>query len=136
MLHRELGSIAHSLESNEGIRFESCTFDEALKKAEQSGKLVFMDCYTSWCDPCRMMANQVFTQPAVGDYFNKHFVNLKMDMEKGEGKTLATRYAVSAYPTLLILDAEGNVLKKIVGAQLAQELLQKANVSSIQGIKK
>lgn len=45
-----------------------------------------------------MMSNQVFKQKYVGDYFNQHFVNLKMDMEKGEGKDLQKRYGVSAFP--------------------------------------
>ena len=74
------------------------------------------------------MAKEVFTLPQVGGYFNEHFVNLKMDMEKGEGVQLAKRYNISAYPTMLVLDAKGNVLKTVLGARKAEELLQMIRV--------
>jgi len=101
----------------DGIKFEESTFDEALKKAKDQGKLLFMDCYTTWCGPCKMMSNQVFKQKYVGDYFNQHFVNLKMDMEKGEGKDLQKRYEVNAFPTMFLLDGDGNVIYKILGGR-------------------
>ena len=101
----------------DGIKFEESTFDEALKKAKDQGKLLFMDCYTTWCGPCKMMSNQVFKQKYVGDYFNQHFVNLKMDMEKGEGKDLQKRYEVNAFPTMFLLDGAGNVIYKILGGR-------------------
>lgn len=50
-----------------GISFDVHTFAEAMEKAKAENKLVFMDCYTTWCGPCRMMAAQVFTQQKVGD---------------------------------------------------------------------
>lgn len=50
-----------------GISFDVHTFAEAMEKAKAENKLVFMDCYTTWCGPCRMMASQVFTQQKVGD---------------------------------------------------------------------
>lgn len=50
-----------------GTRFENITLEEALAKAtkkEKAGgkspKLIFVDCYTSWCGPCKKMASQVF----------------------------------------------------------------------------
>ena len=51
-----------------------------------------------------------------------------MDMEKGEGVQLAKRYNISAYPTMLVLDAKGNVLKTVLGARKAEELLQMIRV--------
>lgn len=68
--------------NTEGIKFEDITFNEALKKAKEQGKLIFMDCYTTWCGPCKMMSNQVFKQKQVGDFFNQNFVNLKVDMKR------------------------------------------------------
>lgn len=105
-------------EAKGGIDFvEGKTFAEVLEMAKKSGKDVFVDCYTSWCGPCRMLATQVFPQKIVGDYFNAKFVNVKIDMEKGEGPELHKRFGVRAFPTLLFLDSNGKELNRIVGAE-------------------
>ena len=88
--------------------FRSISFDEALKVAAQENKLVFIDFYTDWCGPCKKMAREVFPQKMVGDFMNAKFVNLKLNAEK-EGKELAARYKVNAYPTFIILDTKGEV---------------------------
>ena len=103
-------------EAEGGVKFvEGKTFNEALAMAKESGKLLFVDCYTSWCGPCRMMATKVFPQKLIGDYFNEKFVSVKIDMEKGEGPDLHDRFNVRAYPTFLFLDGEGKVMHRIVG---------------------
>lgn len=99
-----------------GVNFvEGKTFAEILQMAKQENKLVFMDCYTSWCGPCKMMTSKVFPQKIMGDYFNPRYVCVKFDMEKGEGVDLKTKYDVKAFPTFLCLDSEGNVLHRVVG---------------------
>ncbi len=105
------------IENTDGIVFEESSFADALKKAKEQGKLLFMDCYTTWCGPCKMMSLQVFTQKKAGDYFKEHFVSLKVDMEKGEGPELGKKYGVEAFPTMFVLDAEGQVIGKLVGAR-------------------
>ncbi len=99
----------------QGIEFSHISFAEGLEKARAENKMVFIDCFTEWCGPCKMLSANVFTQAEVGELFNSRFVNLKIDMEKGEGVELAERFAVTAYPTLLMLDAEGNVQHRVVG---------------------
>lgn len=89
--------------------FRTLSFDAALSAAKQEKKMVFIDFYTDWCGPCKMMARDVFPQPKVGDYFNARFVCLKLNAEK-EGKELAKKYQVSAYPTYVVLDADGKML--------------------------
>lgn len=98
------------------IRFEEGTFQAALEKAKQENKLLFVDCYTSWCGPCKMLARDVFTNNEVADYFNEHFISLKVDCEKGEGPEIKNRFGVSGYPTLLFINGKGEVVNKIVGA--------------------
>lgn len=121
---RKINDIVISMENHDGIHFEECTLSEALAKAAQTGKRVFVDCYTSWCVPCRKMSNEVFVLPEVGGYFNTHFVCIKLDMEKGEGPEVAQKYKVNAYPTMLVLDKDGTVLNTVLGARSAKELLQ------------
>jgi thiol:disulfide interchange protein len=59
------------------------SFSEALAQAEKQDKLIFLDCYTTWCGPCKWMAAKVFTQEEVAKNFNKNFICVAFDMEKG-----------------------------------------------------
>lgn len=112
-----------------GTKFENISLKEALAKATKNGgkapKLVFVDCYTQWCGPCKKMAKQVFPLPVMGDFFNANFINLKIDVEKGEGIEIAKRYNISAFPTFLILKANGEEVNRIVGASEADRFIEK-----------
>lgn len=105
------------------INFREGGFSKALEAAKAENKLVFMDCYTGWCGPCKKMASQEFTQEKAGEYFNPRFVCVKIDMEKGEGVELRKRYDVNAYPTLLVLNAEGELLCRHAGYMSVDELI-------------
>ena len=93
----------------QGVHFEDLTLDEALAKAKAENKLVFMDCYTSWCGPCKWMATEIFPQKEAGDYFNPKFISVKYDMEKGEGLKLKDKYKPSGYPTFFIIRPDGRI---------------------------
>ena len=68
---------------NRNINFEQTKeWKKIVKKAKKEKKLIFVDCYTTWCGPCKMLARDVFTKDEVADFFNAHFVNAKFDMEK------------------------------------------------------
>ena len=108
-----LGSVC-TLAQNRSINFEQGDFDKVLEKARAMNRNVFMDCYTSWCGPCKQMAREVFTIDSIADYFNATFVCVKYDMEK-EGKVLRDRYKLAAYPTFFVLDGNGEVLHQLTG---------------------
>ena len=111
--------------TQDGVNFEHLSFKEALDKAQAENKLVFVDCYTSWCGPCRNMTEHIFPQEKVGDYFNSKFVCVKYDMEKGEGKELNKRYKANiiGFPTLLLIDKKGKVVHQMAGFQEADVLI-------------
>lgn len=98
-----------------GVKWEEGTFSQALEKAKKTSKPIFLDCYTSWCGPCKHMANNVFTLPQAGEFFNSGFINIKIDMEKGEGIQLKEKFEVKAFPTFIIFDSNGNETGRIVG---------------------
>jgi thioredoxin 1 len=106
-----------------GINFEKGTFAEALAKAKAEKKLVFMDAYASWCGPCKAMQKNAFPDAALGEFYNKNFVNVAYDMELGEGLALSSKYPVTGYPTLFYLDAEGKILRNEMGGRPADNLL-------------
>ncbi len=100
-----------------GIQFFQGTLAQAQAKAKAEKKLIFMDAYTVWCGPCKWMAANTFTDSEVAAYYNKNFINLKMDMEKGEGPGLARKYGVRAYPTLYFLNPDGTVAHQVMGGR-------------------
>lgn len=102
----------------QGIEFFNGTFAEAQAAAKKEGKIIFMDAFAEWCGPCKRMARDVFPTKEAGDFFNENFINVKMDMEKGEGRDLAKIYNVGSYPTLLFLDYAGGVVYQTKGARI------------------
>ncbi len=109
--------------SQQSIKFEDSDFATILAKAKAEKKLVFMDAYAAWCGPCKLMEKNVFTDKNVADYYNQNFINAHFDMEKGEGKTLAAKYGIRSYPTLLFLNGEGEIIGKELGYVKTEEFL-------------
>jgi thiol:disulfide interchange protein len=95
-----------------------------IERAKEAGKPVFLDFYTSWCGPCRVMDRDVFTNGDLAAFFNKWYLNLKIDAEKGEGVALAKRFGISGYPTLLFLGTNGKETKRVVGITTASKLMK------------
>ena len=84
---------------------EAPTWQEIVKIAREADRLIFVDCYTDWCGPCRRVVDEVFTVNEVADFFNDNFVNAKFEMEKNtDGPSLARKYGVTAFPTFLFIN--------------------------------
>lgn len=101
----------------DGIKFLDSDLGEILALAELEGKMVFVDAYTDWCQPCKKMDKEVFSQKEVADFYNKNFVSVKINMEKGEGPQLAEKYYIFAYPSLLFMNYDGTVAHRFAGYQ-------------------
>ena len=78
----------------QGVAFEpdGTLLPQAAAKAKKENKLVFVDCYTQWCGPCKKMARDIFPQEKVGKFMNERFVNVKIDMEASSTMVRATSY--------------------------------------------
>lgn len=106
------------------IDFKDISFDEAVEMAKKKNKLIFIDCYTDWCGPCKKLSTEVFTAKIVKNYFDKNLINLKIDMEKGEGPELSKKFKIRAFPTLLLVNGEGEVVFEKTGAPTTTEFLK------------
>lgn len=97
------------------IQFQDIPFKDLIAKAKKENKLVFIDAYAAWCGPCKMMEKNIFTKKSVGDFYNKNFINARIDMEKGEGREVAQKFGVRSYPTYLFLNGEGELVSQNYG---------------------
>jgi len=111
------------LVSEGGITFFTGTWKEALAKAKAENKTIFLDAYASWCGPCKMMKRFTFSDSKVGEYYNANFINVMIDMEKGEGIELSTKFNVMAYPTLLFINGDGNVVHEEQGYHTPEQFI-------------
>lgn len=105
------------------IHFVQGNFKEVSEQASKANKLIFVDCYTSWCAPCKWMEKNVFIDEGVSSFYNSSFINYKIDMEKGEGPELAKKYGVRSYPTYLFLNAKGELIHLATSKMSALEFI-------------
>lgn len=119
-----------------GINFlKNIGLSEVKKRAHAEHKFIFLDCYASWCGPCRDMDKEVYSDGRVGDVFNRNFLSIKVqcDSSQGVGEAVSRQnkeahmvsfeFHISSYPTLLFISPEGDVLQKAAGYQPASELI-------------
>ncbi|MEO1449855.1 MAG: thioredoxin family protein [Bacteroidota bacterium] len=106
-----------------GIQFFEGNWAAALEKAKTERKLIFLDAYAEWCGPCKALVRNTFPREEVGAFYNENFINLRIDMEKGEGVQLAQTYKVAAYPTLLFINHLGEVVHKTAGYMPPKKLI-------------
>lgn len=128
MLISSLILVSFSSSVNNEIEFQHLSLEEAKVLAKKSGKYIFIDCYTLWCGPCKIMAATSFKDEEVAKLYNDKFINLKVEMEKDDdGAEITRRYQIKAYPTLLIIDHEGKLIKQRIGMQSKDGLISFAN---------
>lgn len=106
----------------QGIHFETGNWQSVVAKAKKEKKLIYVDVYTTWCGPCKMLEANIFPKKEAGDKYNALFVNYRLDAEKGAGIPFAKKYEVNGYPTNLFLDPNtGKVIYRVSGAPVKVE---------------
>ena len=113
----------------QGIDFESGSFQQALNKAKNEKKVLFIDGYADWCAPCKKMAKTVFKEESVGEYFNEHFVSYKLDIEKGNGPKLKEKYGIIGLPGYVFIDGNDEVVYRFSDAMPTDEFINEAKIA-------
>lgn len=115
-----------ALPQSEGIHFEKPEWKKVVRKALKENKLIFVDCYTVWCGPCKTLSKEVFPLKEVGDFYNQHFVSVKLDIQKDEaGKMLAEKYKPEGVPTLLFIDPKTeDLVHRVCGGGNADRIIE------------
>lgn len=87
-------------------------FEEAKGIAKATGKIMMVDFMATWCGPCKMMDAEVFTTARFKQEA-KDFVLVKIDVD--QQKDVAGAYSVTAMPTVMFINGDGQVVHKFVG---------------------
>ncbi len=124
------------------------TMDQALAAQKKKAKPIFMDVYTDWCGPCKMLDKNTFHDAEVVKFVNDNYYAVKFNAEsstevnyKGKKYTnpqyvanrkgrnaqheFAKLLAITAYPTMMVFDARGEVKEPIIGNLTPVQLLEK-----------
>lgn len=95
------------------LDYKTVTMQDVLKKAQAEHKNIFVDIWTPWCGVCKIFGKWIFPRKEVGDYFNKHFINLTFDAENPQWVEVAKGFNATAFPTMLVLSPKGEVILNI-----------------------
>jgi thioredoxin-related protein len=106
------------------IKFLHGSLNEALTRAQAEKKPVMIDFMTDWCRWCDTLDLRTYTDASVEEFINARVIPIKIDAEKGEGIALDKKYAIQAYPTILLINADGDEIDRIVGYYPAKEFLK------------
>lgn len=121
------------------------SIEEAVQAQKKNPKKIMIDVYTKWCGPCKMMMKNTFTNTDVINYINANYYAVKLDAEQPgdinyNGKVygnpdyvankagrngvhqLSRYFQVRAYPTLVYLDEDLNIIAPISGYKTPQQL--------------
>jgi thioredoxin-related protein len=128
--------------AQQGTNFEkNVSFEAAKAKAKAENKYLFIDTYTTWCGPCKMMDANTFTDPKIGEFMNKHFVNTKFQMDQtandseeikklyADAKKIDADYKIEAYPSYLIFSPDGELAHRFVGYYPPEDFINQLEAS-------
>jgi thioredoxin-related protein len=129
---------AIAVAQDKGMKFEHNTsWEQVLAKAKAENKFIFLDAFTTWCGPCKMMSKNIFPLEEVGNFYNANFINLKIQLDTTKddndevkswfaaGKEIATKYNVKAFPTYLMFSPNGEIVHRAVGSSDAAKFIAK-----------
>ncbi len=115
--------IGYELVAQKGIQFQDLEWSEALTRAKEENKPIFLNAMAPWSQPSKLMEEYTYSDPEVGEFFNQQFINLSIDMEAFPGSELAERYQVYLYPTLLFINANGALIHRGCGTMESTALM-------------
>jgi len=124
VLHLSLVKAQDQPVNDQQIVFIEDDWSAALKQAAAQHKYIFVDAYATWCGPCKMLKATTFKNKKAAEFYNKNFVNIAIDMEKGIGPQLAAQWRMQAYPTLIIFNPKGEPVLGTVGYIKAPDLIR------------
>lgn len=111
---------------HDGIHWTSAnSWSAVLNKANKEGKFIFVDCYATWCAPCKKMDDEVYVNQKVGYEVNPNFIAVRIRMDKTDDKrivgwnkdadSLKNSWQIEGFPTYIFFSPDGRIIHKDVG---------------------
>src|ERR1700744_114335 len=126
---------AHS--QDKGIHFtQGLSWQQIKEKARKENKYIFVDCYATWCAPCRRMDAEVYPDTTLGSFVNRRFISVKvqMDSTKKDQESIRVWYAdaheiqrgykVNVLPTFLFFTPDGKLAHRSAGFSMSAHFLK------------
>ncbi|MGD9402178.1 MAG: thioredoxin domain-containing protein [bacterium] len=131
MMSASLGLVSCGKEGEEtaagGGEIEWLTaYEEAMDQAKDKNRPVMIDFYTDWCSWCKQLDRTTYVDATVVKKSEK-FISLKIDAD-GQ-RSLAARYRVGAFPTILFINPEGLEIHRVVGFRPAVDFLKEMDTA-------
>ncbi|KAA2238789.1 DUF255 domain-containing protein [Chitinophaga agrisoli] len=130
-------------QQNNGIKFEeSLSWDQVKEKAKAQNKYIFVDCYTTWCGPCKMMDKKVYSNDTVGNYMNNKYISIKIQMDTSArdnehvkkwhtiANFLRQQTKIPAYPAYLFFSPNGDMVHKDIGYKSPSNFVDLASIAT------
>lgn len=89
------------------------SLDEAIIKAKLENKLILVDMSAIWCPSCRKLDNNVLANSKVREAIEQSYIFARIEYESDEGEFFMNKYNVSGFPTLLVLNEDGEKIRKL-----------------------
>ena len=118
-------SVILSCRINNDYPWTSIALDEIINA--NTDKLVLVDFETEWCVWCDRLDTDTYTDQRVIEFAKKNLISKKIDAEKNNGPQQKKKYRVKGYPTILLLDSEGNEIDRIIGYRPPEEFFNELN---------
>lgn len=93
----------------------------ALARAKAEKKLVLVDIYAEWCAQCKELDHKTWPAPEVDAWIRQNAVAVRIDTDK-QRPDLAKKLEVRSYPSVILLDADGKELRRILGFQKPEQM--------------
>lgn len=133
-------TLAQMQPDNKGIQWTTgLTWGQVKEKAKQENKFIFMDCYATWCGPCKAMDKEIYPDEKVGVLVNENFIAVKVQMDSTANdiepirkwypsvKEIKTRYTIPGYPAFLFFSPEGELVHQDVGFKPVKDFVALVN---------
>lgn len=117
---REMATVKKS--NSRSIRFAEAPMQQALTEAEQEDRLVYVWLFGEKNQPSLLMERNVFNLDRVADFYNQHFINLRVNAT--QEKEFCQKYGVQEIPAFLFLNARGKLVFQAHGYSNAGQLIQ------------
>jgi thioredoxin-related protein len=125
-----------------GIHFVTeISWEDIKAKAKMSNKYILVDCYTTWCGPCKRMDREIFPNANIGELVNSKFISYRAQMDSStfdqpyikkryrDSEKLKNNYNITVFPTYLFFDPNGNLVNKSYGFKTVKQFSDLINSS-------